>query len=293
MTELEMQDVHGTDWDYLIVLDACRYDYFEEHYDEFLEGELKKQRSKGTQTPEWLRKTFTTRYNYKYISANAFANSLGMGMDELMGEDYGSDWTASRKFTEIMDSWQKDWSDEVHTVPPENITDTAIEKANPKTVIHYIQPHRPYISSPVEEKNLNILKNNVQQNEETDEEVYDKASLKRRIIEKTRPAWNKFFWKLSYRTRWKIKDLLGLENPHWGSLVTEIGEEKVHEYYQKDLRMALEQVKRLVKELDGKVIVTADHGEALGEHNDWGHSENSNNPYMYTVPWLEVKGVKD
>ena len=57
--------------------------------------------------------------------------------------------------------------------------------------------------------------------------------------------------------------------------------------------MALEQVARLVEELDEEVVVTADHGEALGEHNDWGHQEESNNPKQYTVPWLEVEGVKN
>ena len=82
---------------------------------------------------------------------------------------------------------------------------------------------------------------------------------------------------------------MGLENPHWGALVQEIGEDGVRDYYQQDLQIALKEVSRLIEELDGKVIVTADHGEALGEHNDWGHQEESQNPKQYTVPWLEVE----
>jgi hypothetical protein len=289
MSQLEIQDVNGSEWDYLIVLDACRYDYFEKHYDDFLEGNLEKKRSRGTQTPEWLRKTFTSRYNYTYIAANPYVNSLNVPISQAGG---GSDWNPTSKFTEIIDAWVEDWSDEHNTVPPEEMTDTAIQEAGDgKSIIHYLQPHRPYISCPIED-DVNQMNEKVMQLSK-EGEYEDKKSTKRKIIDAARPVWSKFFWKLPYRTRWKIKDLLGIESPHWGFLVQEVGEQKVKEYYQQDLRMALEEVKRLIKELDGKVIVTADHGEALGEHNDWGHTRDSDNPYMYTVPWLEVEGVKE
>ena len=290
MTELEIQDVNGTEWDYLIVLDACRYDYFEKHYSDFLEGELSKKKSKGTSTVEWLPKTFESRYNYKYISANPYCNSYGIGLTDLM-PDFEYDWNATRTFTEIIDSWERDWDSEENTVRPEDITDTAIEEDNSgKMVIHYIQPHRPFISCPQEQKvwNLNEKIDSMAKGEQAD----NQQSLKRKMISSTKPVWDKFFWKLPYRVRWKIKDLLRLDNPHWGALVQEVGEEKVHEYYQEDLRMALKEVRRFVDQIDGKIIVTADHGEALGEHNDWGHQVGSDNPKQYTVPWLEVEGVK-
>lgn len=275
MTELEKQDVNGTDWDYLIVLDACRYDFFKDNYQDFLEGELSKKKSKGTTTPEWLSKTFTSRYNYKYLAGNPYVNSLGKAHE---------DWDPSKAFKEIVDVWAEKWNEEKNTILPEDMTDRALEEEKDRrTIIHYIQPHRPYISCPNEEK-VWQLQEKIVEEQETQE-----VSAKRKMIEMTRPYWSKFFWKLPYRTRWKIKDFLGLENPHWGALVQEIGEDKVREYYQEDLRMALEQVTRLIEELDGKVVVTADHGEALGEHNDWGHQWGSDNPKQYTVPWLEVK----
>jgi hypothetical protein len=287
--ELETQDVNGSDWDYLIVLDACRYDYFRENYEDFLEGELLKKRTKGTSTPEWLRKTFTSRYNYKYVSANPYCNGKGVShQDQMPG--YEEDWNAVNKFTEIIDSWEKDWDEEENTVRPEDITDTALEEDNGgKMIVHYIQPHRPYISCPVKSKPWD---DHERVGSLAEGEDYEKeTTLKRDLIEATRPYWSKFFWKLPYRTRWKIKNLLGLKNPHWGALVQEVGEDGVRKYYQQDLRMALEQVARLIEELDGKVVVTADHGEALGEHNDWGHQEESDNPKQYTVPWLKVEGV--
>lgn len=279
MTELEIQDVNGTEWDYLIVLDACRYDYFKKHYKDFLEGELSRKKSRGTTTPEWLSKTFTSRYNYSYLAGNPYINSLGKAH---------KDWDPSKAFRKIVQVWAEKWSEEENTVLPEDMTDTAIQHTGEKkTIIHYIQPHRPYISCQQEEKVWNLQEKIIEENESEED------STKRKIIEATRPYWSKFFWKLPYRTRWKIKDLIGLENPHWGALVQEIGEKKVHEHYQEDLRMALREVARFVEQTDGKVIVTADHGEALGEHNDWGHTWGSDNPKQYTVPWLEVEGVKN
>lgn len=289
--ELEIQNVNGSEWDYLIVLDACRYDYFEKHYSDFLEGDLEKKRSKGTTTPEWLPKTFTSRYNYKYIASNPYVNSMNIPI-KINPKYEDSEWNPTQTFTEVIDAWDLDWSEEHHTVHPEDLTDRAIKEAEEegKTIIHYLPPHRPYISCPVEEKN--IKRNEIVKKKAEGKEIEENPSLKRKMIEATRPIWNKFFWKLPYRIRWKIKELFRLENPHWGALVTEVGEQKVREYYQKDLRIALKQVARFTEQVDGKIVVTADHGESLGEHNDWGHQRNSNNPYMYTVPWLEVKGAK-
>jgi hypothetical protein len=270
-----MQPINESDCDYLIVRDACRYDYFKENYEEFLEGELKPVKSRGTSTPEWLPKTFTSRYNYKYYAANPYVNSLGKAHE---------DWNPAKAFKEIVDVWATDWNEEQNTVLPEDLTDKVIEEdGGSKSIIHYIQPHRPYISCPEERKVWNMQKELLGENDG------EEQSTKRKLIEATRPYWSKFFWKLPYRTRWKIKDLIGVENPHWGALVQDIGEDKVREHYEDDLRLALKEVARLVERLDGKVVVTADHGESLGEHNDWGHQCDSNNPKQYTVPWLEVE----
>lgn len=290
MTDLEIQEVNGSDWDYLIVLDACRYDFFRENYQDFLKGELSKKRSKGTSTVEWLPKTFTSRYNYKYISANPYCNSLGIGIHDFLS-DSKFNWNGSKTFTEVVDSWASDWDEEVNTVKPEDVTKRAIEEDNGgKMIVHYIQPHRPFISCP-EEGKVWELHEKIQAKAEG-EEKKEEVGFKRKILNKTQPIWEKFFWKLPYRVRWKIKDLLRLQNPHWGALVQEVGEEKVKDYYRQDLRMALEEVKKLIEELEGKVVVTADHGEALGEHNEWGHQIGSDNPKQYTVPWLEVEKVK-
>lgn len=50
---MEEQRPLDRSWDYLIILDACRFDVFEEVYDDFLEGRLRKVESVGSSTPEW------------------------------------------------------------------------------------------------------------------------------------------------------------------------------------------------------------------------------------------------
>jgi hypothetical protein len=280
MTELEMQEVHGTDWGYLIILDACRYDIFEQEYSNFLEGELKKVKSRGSATPEWLWETFDSRYNYNYVSANPYVNGKGLTLEQLVG-GADQDWNAVDHFQNIVDSWIRDWDDEINTVRPEDLTDTALQNLEySKTIIHYIQPHRPFISAGDKEEFGWEAKKKMEDEEQ---------SFKRKILEKTRPAWNPVFEALPYKLQNKIKAKLGLGSDSFHALVQKEGEKQVKEYYRQDVKLALEQVKRLIEELDGKVIVTADHGELLGENDHWGHKIGLEKPELLEVPWLEIK----
>jgi hypothetical protein len=61
------------------------------------------------------------------------------------------------------------------------------------------------------------------------------------------------------------------------------------ELYEENLRIALESVSDLVPELDGRVVVTADHGEAFGEEGVWEHHIETHIPALVEVPWLECR----
>lgn len=283
---VELQDIHGSDWNYLIVLDACRFDIFEQVYEEYFEGKLERKKSRGSGTAEWLWKSFTSRYNYEYISANPFINSYGIPLSESF-KGCEEDWKPTEKFRRIVDSWEQDWDDQLGTVHPEDLTDTALEhETDRKTIIHYIQPHRPYISCP-EDRDGNVWEANERIAGEGEEN-----SAKRKLIDSTRTLWEPVFRKLPYSIKWKVKQIVGVEQTHFGKLIEEIGEEKVKQHYRQDLEMTLEQIQRLVEETDGKVIITADHGESFGENGEWGHELGSHNPVLLEVPWLEVESVK-
>ena len=128
------------DWDYLIVLDACHYDYFAIFYKNFFEGILEKRFSRGIDTPSWFKNTFTDYYdNVVYISSNPYINS----------QISISSCDARKRFFKVIDVWEFGWDDELGTVPPWTLTLAAlsyVEKYEEKKfIIHYLQPHASYI----------------------------------------------------------------------------------------------------------------------------------------------------
>ena len=119
--ELKTQPIHEADWDYLIVLDACRFDFFEKVYQDYLDGDLTKVKSRGSATHEWLAKTFSAhRYKYNYITANPYINKEGLNLSDMVNE-IEIDWYASKKFPEIHSAWQEVWDEEIGTVRPEKM----------------------------------------------------------------------------------------------------------------------------------------------------------------------------
>lgn len=128
------------EWDYLIVLDACRYDYFEKKINKFFQGDLIETTSSGSCTIDWCKKTFNTKnfQNTVYISSNPYINSK----KEVLG------FHASKIYKEVIDVWLYGWDDDLGTVFPSKITEAAKRalKNNPeKMIIHYLQPHAPYL----------------------------------------------------------------------------------------------------------------------------------------------------
>lgn len=70
--------------------------------------------------------------------------------------------------------------------------------------------------------------------------------------------------------------------------------EEVRQAYQESLDIVLDVVESTLDDVDGKTIITADHGEMLGERvfpftsRVWGHSEGFSTLTLREVPWLEL-----
>lgn len=64
--------------------------------------------------------------------------------------------------------------------------------------------------------------------------------------------------------------------------------------YRANLELVLSEVSRLLEHVDGKTVITSDHGELLGERlpyvgiRDYGHPEGVYVPELLDVPWFEV-----
>jgi hypothetical protein len=83
----------------------------------------------------------------------------------------------------------------------------------------------------------------------------------------------------------------------WGAVKEgEVTADEVRTAYAETLEIVLEEVEGFIEEFDGKSVITADHGEMLGERvtpvtsRVWGHSEGFSTPTLRVVPWLEIEG---
>ena len=123
------------DFDTVILLDACRYDYYRRfrHADPI--------RAAATQTLPAIRRMFPHKYpDTIYVSGNPFINGRHVVFDHYDALDH---------FAYVDDVWDHGWEtvDGVDTVPPWNVFDAAIkyQRRGYATVLHFIQPHGPYI----------------------------------------------------------------------------------------------------------------------------------------------------
>jgi hypothetical protein len=87
----------------------------------------------------------------------------------------------------------------------------------------------------------------------------------------------------------------------------EVDQESVRKVYNENMEYILNKITDFVEDLDGKTVITSDHGELLGEgirpafqvlHPRWGirhrqrfdyaHYDYVRHPILITVPWLEL-----
>lgn len=237
----ETPNVMDRDWDTLVILDACRYDYFASR--NWIPGDLQPTVVKGSRSWEFMQNNFLEGeyHDTVYVTANPYADRLPEGtfhhVDYLLDE----------------------WNSEIGTIMPEAVRRTAVETnrqyPDKRLIVHFMQPHRPYLGEMAEE-------------------------LRRRI------------------------DLTGYRNEGdglqiWGAAKqNEATVEEIRRAYGESLDIVLAEAEELVEALDGKTVITADHGEMLGERvfpmtsRVWGHSEGFGTRLLRTVPWLTVDGEK-
>jgi len=68
----------------------------------------------------------------------------------------------------------------------------------------------------------------------------------------------------------------------------ELAKQKLWNAYQTNLRYVLNDVRLLIENVDGKVVVTSDHGNAIGEYGIYGHPIYSWAPILKRVMWIEL-----
>lgn len=231
-------DIMSQDWDNLIILDACRYDYFKDQ--DIINGDLDQVVSKGHKSYYFIKKNFsnrelhdtiyiTTNPHFKHINENTFF-----------------------KTHSLLDYWDSNSG----TILPSDVVTESIKihnkYPNKRLIIHFMQPHRPHIGP-------------------TAEKIREKIQLK------------------SFDTN----DDMSVDGMWWACKKGEISLDEIRKSYQESLNIALENVKLLLDEINGKSIVTSDHGELLGDriypftNRRYGH-QRPQCRQLRMVPWLTV-----
>ncbi|MFC4990431.1 hypothetical protein [Saliphagus infecundisoli] len=66
---------------------------------------------------------------------------------------------------------------------------------------------------------------------------------------------------------------------------------RVLEAYLDDLRYVLDEIALLLDNIDGEVVISADHGESFGEYGVYGHPAGSLHPQIRNVPWAKTSAI--
>ena len=261
-------------WDVLVILDACRYDKFKKLYDGKNKDNLKKAISPACHTREFLEKIFTKKYDdIIYISTNPFINSYGIKLSNKQK------FNPKNKFKKIVDLWNLVWDDDLGTVHPKKVNFVAkeyLEKSDNRLIIHYMQPHFPYIFYGGFKRTGSNKKKN---------------KMKRRILDKTIEITKKIIGQKGF---WKIGGVFGqLPKGGQGWIWFNYGTKGIIKGYEEDLKLVIGYVKKLINDFpDKNFLIIADHGERLGEHNRFFH-EGRRDKEVIEVPWLEIYGKKE
>jgi len=227
------------DWDNLIILDACRHDFFAKCSE--LPGELEYRYSLGSHTRQFVRETFRNRtmHDTVYIMSNNWFLKL---KDDIGAEVY-----------HFLDFQQGDhdveWVDKGrNVVTPETVTRHARRVHNQfphkRLIIHYMQPHHPF----------------------------------------TGPTGKEY---LSHKST-SLSEVVRHSGP-------EVDKEIIRKAYVETLEHVLTAVEDLLPHLKGKTVVTADHGEMLGERlsyvpvRGYGHPIGFYNEYTTKIPWNVIE----
>lgn len=163
-------------------------------------------------------------------------------------------------FYDIHDVWKNHWDEDVNTVRPGPVAD-AIKKVHAnhpdkRLLGHFIQPHQPFIG----ETGQNI--------EEEGMRAYDK--LAEGESEPGKTVWER------------------LKND-------ELSAEDVWQAYIENLELVLPHVRDLCDDLNGKTVITSDHGNLFGEFawpfpvRQYGHPPRIHTRKLIKVPWLELE----
>ena len=260
-------DIMAEEWDNLIILDACRYDAFAETND--IDGTLESRISRGSHSDVFMQANFAGRqlHDTVYVGGNPFIHTLS---DDVFHEIRPID------VNKLKNSPTYNKSGESDILPEESYVDLPADvvrearqardqRPNKRLIAHFMQPHLPFIGPTGLELYREVLR-------VYGDDLEIEGSVKR--------------WGALSLTLYKFVDD---EN-------VAITDADLWDAYLENLEFVLEYAAELVDELPGRTVITADHGELLGDHvfgygKEYAHPRTLRTPELCRVPWFVVEGT--
>jgi hypothetical protein len=209
-----------------------------------LDGTLESRISLGSSSEEFLEGNFlgSEFHDIVYVNANPYVPHLGL--------DEGT-------FHAVIDLLEE-WDSDLQTVHPQTVVDASIDAharfPNKKLIIHFMQPHAPFIG----DVGLDLVGEGWTMGT-TDEE--------------TAGVWE-----------------------HLRNGSEELDMETFWEAYNENLDLALAHVETLLDSVSGKTVLTADHGNLVGERlspiptrRKYGHPYGVHTEALVKVPWFVIE----
>lgn len=259
-------DVIAEDWDNLIILDACRYDAFAEVND--LKGSLESRISQGSHSDVFMQANFAGRqlHDIVYVGGNPFVRHLD---DDVFHEIRPID------VNKLSNSPTYNRKGEIDILPEESYVDLPTDvvdetrraheqRPNKRLIAHFMQPHLPFIGP----KGLELYREVLQTH---GDDLNIEGSVKR--------------WGALSLTLYKFvndEDVAITDADLWDA-------------YIENLEIVLKYVADLLEALPGRTVITADHGELLGDRvfgygKEYAHPRNLRTSELCKVPWFVVEG---
>lgn len=246
-----IHELVDTDEFVLVMLDACRHDFFSEAYQDYLSGELTEVWASGRWTAQYCSRTWTEEYDLVYVNSMPVFSDFYFELRDM-------DFRPSEHIKDLTHIWESEWDASLGTTPAKEITNEALRRANAdgptRIVAHYAQPHVPYVG----EKTIGSWS--------TDEAALGEDAELREVLAQDR----------------KRPTQVVLDKIYNG----EVSDSELKEAYRSNLEYVLAEVERLVHRVDCPVVITGDHGEHLGEGGRYLHEEDST--VVRRVPWFVV-----
>lgn len=168
--------------------------------------------------------------------------------------------TVQTAFFQFHEVWQDAFNSELGTVPAEAVTEKALEvhQAHPdkRLVLHYLQPHYPFVEDP-------------------DLQFATFGGTDELDVDHVRSGADDV---------WEAVGL-GL-----------VDFEEAWDAYRRNLEYVLDAIEPVLESVDGRVIITSDHGNLVGERvrpiplKLYGHPPGVHHEMLRTVPWAVIDG---